>query len=87
MQVRYTAMIRRLAQEFPEARHEFWPQTLTRWMATLDIRPVRKGWYDEEDYQGLQALGEAYRRHQLRGQDALDYVAQRIDTWRNRNGY
>jgi hypothetical protein len=87
MQVRYRDLIRRLAQEFPEAPPNYWPQTLTRWKAALRIQQPRPGWYDEEDYVGLCALGEAYRRHQLRGQDATDYALSKVRNWKNGHQY
>jgi hypothetical protein len=87
MQIRYTALIQRLSRDFPEAPSEFWPQTLTRWKKRLGVKQPRPGWYDEEDYVGLKALGEAYRRHQLRGSDAKDYAISKVETWRNQHGY
>ena len=87
MEMRYTALIRRLSQDFPEAPIEFWPQTLTRWKQRLGVKQPRPGWYDEEDYVGLRALGEAYRRHQLRGEDARQYAIRKIETWRMNNGH
>lgn len=82
MQIRYKDLIRRLAEEFPEAPPNYWPQTLTRWKATLGIRQPRPGWYDQEDLVGLLALGEAYRRHQLRGQDAIQYTLKKVKEWK-----
>jgi hypothetical protein len=86
-QIRYTALLTRLAKDFPDAPANFWPQTLNRWRKVLGIEQPKPGWYDEEDYIGLQALGEAYRRHGLRGDDAREYALNKIQRWRITHGY
>jgi hypothetical protein len=86
LEFRYKELVSRLANDFPDVKEAYWDQYISRWRRKLKITQSRPGWYEAEDYVGLRALGEAYRRCQLRGDAAIDYAYDQIDKWRQFNG-
>lgn len=86
MQIRYRQLVSWLLADFPDIKPEHIDQYLSRWKKILDIEQSRRGWYDMEDYQGLKALGFAYRNLGLRGceakNEAREYAASQIENWR-----
>ena len=86
MEIRYRELISKLADDFPDVPRQYWPQYVSRWKKVLDLTQAYAGWYETEDYVGLRALCEAYRRHKMRGPIARDYAYDQVKKWRQFNG-
>ena len=90
MQIRYSQLVSWLLADFPDIKPQHIGQYVSRWKKTLGVEQSRKGWYDMEDYQGLKALGIAYRDLGFRGceakTEAREYAATQIENWRRTNG-
>jgi hypothetical protein len=84
-QIRYRELVQRLSVDFPDVPNNRWDQYLCRWKKQLNVTQPRRGWYDWEDYVGLRALGTAYRRLSLIGEDARDYAFNQVE--KLTNGY